>query len=153
MAVYHAIVRAKVRRLWTRIAETGDFRPAVAQAAPDVRFRFVGDSALGADLTGREEFARWFARAAEILPGLHLEPTEILVKGWPWNTTVVVRLAISATLADGSAYTNEGVQWVRIRWGRMVDDYVLEDTARLRDALARTAATLAEPDAAGRAGS
>ncbi|PZF86306.1 nuclear transport factor 2 family protein [Jiangella anatolica] len=140
MAVYHAIVRAKVRRLWTRIAETGDFRHAVAQAAPDVRFRFVGDSALGAELTGRDEFARWFARAAETLPGLRLEPAEIMVKGWPWNTTVVVRLAVSATLADGSAYTNEGVQWVRIRWGRMVDDYVLEDTARLRDALARNAA-------------
>lgn len=135
--MYHTIVRAKVRRLWERVAETGDYRLAVAQAAPDVRFRFVGDSSFGADLRGRDEFARWFAQAGEALPGLRLQATEIVVKGWPWNTTVVVRLAVSATLADGSAYTNEGVQWVRIRWGRMVDDYVLEDTARLQAALER----------------
>lgn len=135
--MYHAIVRAKVRRLWARVAATGDYRLAVAQAAPDLRFRFVGDSALGADLRGRDEFERWFRDAGEKLPGLLLRPTEIVVKGWPWNTTVIVRLAVSATLADGSAYTNEGVQWVRIRWGRMVDDYVLEDTARLEDGLRR----------------
>lgn len=146
--MYHTIVRARVRRLWDRIAETGDFGPAVALAAPGVRFRFVGDSSFGADLRGRDEFARWFARAAETLPGLRLRATEVVVKGWPWNTTVVVRLTVSATLADGSAYTNEGVQWVRIRWGRMVDDYVLEDTARLADALERQRAALAAGSAA-----
>lgn len=141
MPVYHTIVRTKVRRLWARIAETGDFKLAVALAAPDVRFRFVGDPPFGAELRGRDEFARWFEQAQENLPGLRLRPTDIVVKGWPWNTTVVVRLTISATLADGTAYSNEGVQWVRLRWGRMVDDYVLEDTARLAAALERQAAT------------
>ncbi|PSL04556.1 ketosteroid isomerase-like protein [Haloactinopolyspora alba] len=135
--MYHAIVRAKVRHLWKRVTETGDYRLAVAQAAPDLRFRFAGDSALGADLQGRQAFEDWFARAAELLPGLRLRPTEIVVKGWPWNTTVIVRLTVDATLADGAQYTNEGVQWVRIRWGRMVDDYVLEDTARLEEGLRR----------------
>ncbi|WP_051425695.1 nuclear transport factor 2 family protein [Jiangella gansuensis] len=138
--MYHRIVRAKVRRLWDRIAETGDFQLAVALAAPDVRFRFVGDPPYGAELRGRDAFARWFEQTQENLPGLRLRPADIVVKGWPWNTTVVVRLTISATLADGSAYTNEGVQWVRLRWGRMVDDYVLEDTARLAAALERQAA-------------
>lgn len=46
---------------------------------------------------------------------------------------------MAATLADGSEYRNEGVQWVTLRWGRMVDDYVLEETARLADALGRQA--------------
>lgn len=41
------------------------------------------------------------------------------------------------TLAEGGEYRNEGMQWVTLRWGRMVDDYVLEDTARLAEALRR----------------
>ena len=32
-------------------------------------------------------------------------------------------------------YRNEGVQWLRLRWGRMIDDWVLEDTIALQRAL------------------
>ena len=48
--------------------------------------------------------------------------------GWPWRTRVAVRLAVSATLADGSAYRNEACEWLTLRWGRMTHDRVLEDT-------------------------
>jgi hypothetical protein len=37
------------------------------------------------------------------------------------------------------------VQWIHLRWGRLVDDWVLEDTLRLRDVLERLDAT--EPTA------
>ena len=42
---------------------------------------------------------------------------------------------ISAPLPDGTTYHNEGVQWLRLRWGRIVDDWVLEDTIALQRAL------------------
>ncbi len=87
------------------------------------------------DLHGPAEFERWFERLFTLLPGLRLSLTDLVVSGWPWNTTVVARLAVTATLADGSSYTNEAVQWIRLRWGRITDDYVLEDTARLAAAL------------------
>ena len=134
--MYHAIVRAKVRRLWQRVG-SGDYEAAVALAAPQLRFRFAGGPPLGADLQGPDEFRRWFATAFILLPGLRMTLTDLVVRGWPWNTTVVVRLAIGATLSDGTPYTNEAVQWVRLRWGQMTDDYVLEDTARLADAIRR----------------
>jgi ketosteroid isomerase-like protein len=136
--VYHAVVRAKVRRLWKRVG-AGDYRAAVELAAPDVRFKFVGDPPVGAAFTGRDEFERWFLGLQETLPGLRITLTDVVVRGWPWRTTVVTRLTMATTLADGSDYRNEGVQWVTLRWGRMVDDYVLEDTARLADALRRQA--------------
>jgi len=134
--VYHAIVRSKVRRLWQRVG-SGHYEAAVALASPRLHFRFAGGPPLGADLHGPDEFRRWFAGAFALLPGLRMTLTDMVVQGWPWNTTVVVRLAVSATLSDGTPYANEAVQWVRLRWGQMTDDYVLEDTARLADAARR----------------
>ncbi|WP_051773276.1 nuclear transport factor 2 family protein [Saccharothrix sp. NRRL B-16314] len=134
--MYHAIVRAKVRSLWTRISD-GDYRAAVSLATPDVHFRFVGDAPPAAEFTGREAFDQWFRDLLDLLPGIRLTPEDIVVRGWPWDTTVVTRFRVEAELADGSPYRNEGVQWVRLRWGRMVDDYVLEDTARLAEAVHR----------------
>jgi len=132
------IVASKTRATWRRIAD-GDLEAASDMADPDLRFRFVGHTAFGADLRGRDAFLAWFRAAAERLPGLTFEVQDVLVGGWPWNTRVAVRLAISAPLPDGTTYRNEGVQWLRLRWGRMVDDWVLEDTVALQQALDQTA--------------
>lgn len=128
------IVASKTRTTWRRIAD-GDLEAASDMADADMRFRFVGDTALGADLRGKEAFLAWFRAAAERLPGLTFRVDDVLVGGWPWDTRVAVRLAISAPLPDGTTYHNEGVQWLRLRWGRMVNDWVLEDTIALQSAL------------------
>jgi ketosteroid isomerase-like protein len=134
--MYQMIVATKARATWRRIV-AGDLEAAGGMADADMTFRFVGDTALGADLRGKDAFLAWFRSAAERLPGLTFRVDDVLVGGWPWNTRVAVRLAISAPLPDGTTYRNEGVQWLRLRWGRMVDDWVLEDTKALQNALDR----------------
>jgi ketosteroid isomerase-like protein len=142
--MYHALVRRKVRALWRAVGGAdGGWRQAVALAAPDVRFRFVGDTPFGADVRGRDAFAAWFERFEETFPGLRLTLQDVVVGGPPWNTTVVTRLHVQGTLADGSPYENEAVQWARLRWGRMVEDTVLEDTLRLEEAYRRQEAARA----------
>jgi ketosteroid isomerase-like protein len=142
--MYHAIVRRKVRNLWRTVGSGGGgYRQAVALAAPDMRFRFVGDTPMGADLRGREAFADWFERFERTFPGLRLTLQDIVVQGPPWNTSVVTRLTVRGTLADGSGYENEAIQWVRLRWGRMVEDTVLEDTLRLDQAYRKQTAARA----------
>lgn len=142
--MYHAIVRNRVRKLWARVG-TGDYRPAVDMAAPDLVFDFKGDTAISARLTGAMAFEQWFVELFELFPGLRLRLTDVVVRGWPWRTTVVVRLAISATLADGTAYANQAVQWVALRWGRMVVDEVFEDTLALHRAIERQGAARGRP--------
>ncbi|MFD7641747.1 nuclear transport factor 2 family protein [Kitasatospora sp. NPDC059795] len=137
--MYHAITRAKVRSLWRRIG-AGDYLAAVETAAPDVRFRFVGDTPVSAELTGRDAFEDWFRALFARFPGLRLTLRDVVVRGWPWRTTVVVRLDVEATLADGTAYRNEAVQWLTLRWGRMTADEVFEDTKALDEACRRQAA-------------
>lgn len=133
--MYRLIVARILRRTWQRISEEGP-AAAVAKAAPDVTFHFVGDTDLGARLQGRDAFAEWFDRTLERIPGLTFTVRDVLVRGWPWSTVAVVRLAVSAELADGTPYRNDAVQFLRLRWGRMVDDWVLEDTLTLDRALA-----------------
>ncbi|WP_131738414.1 nuclear transport factor 2 family protein [Actinomadura roseirufa] len=134
--MYHAIVRSIVRKTWRRM-NAGDYEAAVSMAAPDLRFRFAGDTALGADVRGPEEFRAWFARFAEQLPGVRLRLVDVVAGGWPWNTKVAVRLEVTGTLADGTPYNNIAMQWATLRWGRMVDDLVVEDTLNLDKALRR----------------
>ncbi len=141
--MYHAILRARIRRLWRRIG-AGDYRAAAAVAAPDLYFRFAGDTAMSAQFTGRDRFEAWFAGVFARFPGLRLDVRDVIVRGWPWDTTAVIRLDVAATLADGTLYRNEAIQWARIRWGSMVSDEVLEDTKRLAEALGRQERAIAE---------
>ena len=57
--MYRAIVARVLRHTWGQIATDGP-GAAVAKAHPELRFTFVGDTALGASLVGREAFAAWF---------------------------------------------------------------------------------------------
>ena len=70
-------------------------------------------------------------RATERLPGL---TSRCATSGRrvAVDTRVAVRLAVSAPLPDGTTYRNQGVQWLHMRWGRMTDDWVLEDTVALQ---------------------
>ncbi|MRH90264.1 nuclear transport factor 2 family protein [Nocardia sp. SYP-A9097] len=132
--MYHAIVRLIVRKTWRRVG-AGDFGAAVEMAAPDVRFRFLGDTPLGADVRGQQAFRDWFDLLQQHLPGVRLQLEDVVAGGWPWNTRVAVRLRVSSTLNDGTPYRNTAIQWLTLRWGRMTDDLVLEDTLTLDAAL------------------
>jgi hypothetical protein len=58
---------------------------------------------------------------------------------------VATRFAVSATLPDGRPYTNEGMQYLRLRWGRAVEDYLYEDTKLLAAELERMGAASSTP--------
>lgn len=133
------MVRKVTRGVYRRLS-AGDYKTVVASFGDDAIFCFVGDHALGGRLEGREAIERWFERLFSVFPDLKLVPSEIIVKGHPWNTTVATRFSVSATLPDGRRYANQGMQFIRLRWGRIVEDYLYEDTAALSSALATVAA-------------
>lgn len=136
--------------MWKRIAKRrytkslaaltgGEVEAVLEQFAPDVRFLFVGDSPLGSELHSKDEVREWFRRLFRLMPNPVLDPQEVLVDGWPWDVRIAARLLIHSTVA-GEPYTNEFAQFLRLRRGRVVMDYVLEDTQRFERACARLAA-------------
>jgi len=125
--MYAQIVQRIIRDGF-RSLNSGDCEPILSKFEPSAHFEFLGDHAMGADLHSAPAIRQWFERILRLFPGIQIEPQEIKVSGMPWNTLVVVHLAIRAKLRDGRAYHNKGLQVVRLRWGKVVEDYVYEDT-------------------------
>ena len=93
--------------------------------APDVTFSFPGTSSFAASLQGRESLRVWLARFTDLSPSFDIR--DVVVSGPPWNMTVAVRFRD----AIGADYENEGVEWLRIQWGRVRSLDVFLDTERV----------------------
>jgi ketosteroid isomerase-like protein len=59
----------------------------------------------------------------------------IWVKGWPWNTTVIVQWDGTATLLDGGPYRQHAVHLITLRWGKIHALDVFEDSQEIARAL------------------
>ena len=140
--MYKFIVKRIARRMFRRLSE-GDYEPIVKQFRPQSRFMFAGEHPLGGERRGQEAVRQWFQEALRRFPGLQIVPYDVVVNGWPWNTVIATHLAISAPRPDGGEYGNEGMQLARLRWGRVVEDLIFEDTLKLE-------AELRHPERAGR---
>ena len=104
---------------------SGGSRLPLRLMAPDIRFQFPGTSSFAADTTTSAELTAWLARFSALRPDYEI--LDVLVAGPPWNTRVAVRLRDRI----GDDYTNEGVQYLRMRWGKIVADEVFLDTERI----------------------
>jgi ketosteroid isomerase-like protein len=132
--MYHQIVRGIVQQGFRDLSQ-GNFDAVLKQFAPTLIFSFAGNHALGGEWRKPEDVRLWFQRLYRFFPDLRIEPLEITVSGLPWNTLVVTRFTIKATLSKALPYSNEGLQILRIRWGKIVEDRLHEDTEKLSRAL------------------
>ena len=107
----------------------GDPGPTLRLDAKDIHFRFPGDSSWAADLHSRDELALWLQYFIDA--GLDIGADEVVVKGWPWNTTLCIRGTDELRGDDGEVvYANRYVIWGRISWGLLREYEVYEDTQK-----------------------
>jgi ketosteroid isomerase-like protein len=139
--MYKAIVRSQVRKAYARIS-AGEFEPVFKDFHDDIRFQMMGDHGLGGERVGRAETEAWFAEVGRLFPDLKLDAEEIVVEGFPWHLRVATRFKVSS---EAAAYENRGMQFLRLRMGKAVEDRLYEDTQVLHDAIERQRA--AAPDA------
>jgi ketosteroid isomerase-like protein len=132
--MYHSIVRRIVRQGFQYLS-LGEIEVVLKSFAPDITFCFLGTHALGGEQRGVPAVREYFKRIYRLFPGIQIEPQAIMVQGWPWDTLVTTRFIVRAPLPDGHTYTNEGMQFMRLRWGRAAEDYLYEDTHKLTEAL------------------
>ncbi|MEP7293827.1 MAG: nuclear transport factor 2 family protein [Chloroflexota bacterium] len=132
--MYTRIVRQTVEQGFQRLSQ-GDPEAILSKFSPTTNFRFLGDHAIGANLSTPGAIRQWFERILRLFPGIEIVPSRVQVSGMPWDTLVVVQLAIRVPLPEGRSYRNTGMQMLRLRWGRVIEDYVVEDTVLLVNAL------------------
>ena len=125
--MYYRIVRQTLEQGFARFNQ-GDPDGILSKFAPTAHFRFFGTHAMGANLSNPQAIRQWFERILRLFPGIQITPTDLKISGMPWDTLVVAQLAIRATLSDGRPYENVAMQMLRLRWGKVIEDFVYEDT-------------------------
>jgi ketosteroid isomerase-like protein len=138
---YHSIVKNNIINGF-RGVDNHDYATLADHFAPGVHHRFAGDHSLGGERHDAATTVIWLERVGRVLPDLTFDLTAIAVAGWPNDTTVAARWNAHANLADGGEpYRNRGVHIVRLRWFKIVEMDVYQDTQLLRAALDRQAAS------------
>ncbi|MDQ5826038.1 MAG: nuclear transport factor 2 family protein [Chloroflexota bacterium] len=133
------IVRIIARRRYLRglaDLERHDLDALLSQFADPCRFIFISSNTpMGANLHSKEAVRRWFERLHRLLPDPRFDVKELVISGWPWDIRLAARVVIRSTVA-GKPYANNFAQFIRLRMGRVVSDYVIEDTQRFEQACA-----------------
>jgi ketosteroid isomerase-like protein len=129
--MYAWLVGIAIRRGFRRL-NAGDPSGALDRFAPDAHFFFPGRHSWAADLRDPDQIRAWFQRFVELGP--HFEIVDVIASGPPWNMRVGVRFSDRIALPGGGEYRNEGMQYVRIRWGRVRLDRIFLDTQAVADA-------------------
>ncbi len=114
-----------------RRLNAGDPGPTLRLDAEDVTFVFPGDSSWSGRFHGKRELRSWLERFCRV--GLQIFADEVVVKGFPWNQTVCVRGHDHLRSESGElVYENRYVIWGHMRWGRLTDYEVYEDTQKAK---------------------
>jgi ketosteroid isomerase-like protein len=135
--MHHPIVRRRSHRLYAALS-AGDPVPMLDAFGKRFAYTFVGqDHPLSGTRRTRDHMSAQLDRVLRLFPGIRFQVADVLVTGPLWDTRVAVVGSIHAALPDGSAYHNDLVQLLRLRWGRVVRVWTFVDTHRLTDAFDR----------------
>jgi ketosteroid isomerase-like protein len=108
---------------------SGDIRPTLALDHEQVKFVFPGSNSWSGTFNGRAEHQQWLERLVRV--GVKTEPDEVAVSGFPWNTRVAIRGRSWWDSPSGERiYDNRFVIFGHIRWGKLRDYEVYEDTEK-----------------------
>jgi ketosteroid isomerase-like protein len=131
--VYKFAVKQVAKRAYRNMSK-GDWEAVVKDFDPNAHFVFAGQHEMALDCRGVEPVKEWFKRTYALMPDFRIEPKKMLVNGPPWDLWVAALFDVSATLA-GEPYTNSGLHLLHLRWGKVIDDYVYEDSQKFALAL------------------
>jgi ketosteroid isomerase-like protein len=128
--MYHFFVRRRLRAIVGRL-NAGDFAFIRRQFHPRAEHWFAGSHALSGRRTSPERIGQWYERFAAVFPGIRFHVRKVVVAGPPWNTEAAVEWSDEARDCRGQPLPNEGVFFLRLRWGKAVEFHVYCDTAQL----------------------
>ena len=126
--IYKLIIRKKVRETFLAVQNHDYYKVLAGVAETGLTHHFAGENALGGTRHDKQALEWWFKRLGTVLPDLEFEITDVLVKGPPWNTTVVARWVATTKLLNGDDYVNPGCHVIGIKWGKACSFDVYEDT-------------------------
>jgi ketosteroid isomerase-like protein len=115
------------------IVRGGDPSPHLKMSADDVKFTFPGDSSWAGEIDNKKDLEVWLNRFCDA--GLQIYADEVILQGFPWKMTLCVRGIDHLESPEGEmVYENRYVIWGQMKWGKLRNYEVYEDT-KATDAL------------------
>jgi ketosteroid isomerase-like protein len=136
--MYHTVVRHQLKKVFEQLNKQ-EYGAILTGFGPDFEHALYGNHALGGTRHTLAATRRWYERLPRVLPDLQFTVRQIMVNGWPWDTTAAVEWKDSGTCLDGSPFNNQGVHVIRLKWGKVTAVRVYCDTMVLADVLQRNA--------------
>ncbi len=126
--MYSWLIKRLVAFLYGRVSRGQLCLPLLALAG-DARFVFPGGSSFGGEQSGKAAIEAWMRRFAELHP--QFTTHDAAAAGPPWNMRVFMRFSDRIVAPDGYVYENEGLEYIRIRWGLIREIRVSLDTEKV----------------------
>jgi ketosteroid isomerase-like protein len=126
--MYSWIVGKVLRRQIAALTE-GDAAALLGSFAADAHLVFPGSSSFGGDHKGKEAVGAWIERFAALHPSFTIH--DVGVAGPPWNMRIFFRFSDRIPIPGGGEYANEGMEYMRIRWGKIREQRVYLDTEKV----------------------
>jgi hypothetical protein len=123
--MYSWLARPLLRRNLAKL-NAGEAGPLIRMDAPDISFRFPGESSWATEVHSAADHAAWLSRLVEV--GVQIELDEVVAQGPPWRMTICVRARSFLDVGGERRYNNRAVMWGTIRWGKLHEYEVYEDT-------------------------
>ena len=139
--MYSWIVRQALRRLEKQLSG-GEVDKLMAAYADDAVMVFPGDNSWGGEYRGKAAIRAWVDRFVAHRPTFVLG--DAAVAGPPWNMRIFFHFSDRIVAPDGFEYRNAGMEYVRMRFGKIVEHRVSLDTQKVTELDAH----LSEPAAA-----
>ncbi len=135
--MYSWIIGRALRMLVDRL-NSGDVRFVMRTFANDAHLVFPGDSSFGGDHRGKVAIEAWLTRFVALRPAFELH--DAAAAGPPWNMRVCFRFTDRIPVPGGGQYVNEGMEYLRMRWGKVQEQRVYLDTEKVANFDAQLAA-------------
>ena len=125
------LVKQLISRVMARTRD-GDIRPTLALDRADLRFVFPGRNSWSGSYQSREAHRRWLERLVRV--GVKTDVDEVVAAGFPWRMTACIRGRSWRDTPSGErVYDNRYVIWAKLRWGRLAEYEVYEDTEKAQE--------------------
>lgn len=102
--------------------------------ADNVTYEFEGEHSLGGTRISKAGVEKWFDRLFRLLPSKFVI-NSISVSGPMWNTTAIIEFTDTVTPKFGQSYNNNGIQVVKLSFGKVYKIHTYVNTNKVINAL------------------
>ena len=121
--MYHFITRQIVKRAFADLS-SDRYKHHLQRFHPQAELTVAGSPKTSGTYQSIDAISKAFEQLYNYLPKHQFDLQEIWVRGSFWNTRVAVAWIDNAVDSEGESITRQGMNFIRIRWGKVVEEKI-----------------------------